>query len=109
MGKLEKTSCTFCGTHCGLEMEIENNQIINVRPDPDSPRTKGYCCRKGRTSKYFQHNPDRLNYPLKRVGSEFVRISWEQAFTEISEKLSKILDESGPRAVARVGSAGAAC
>lgn len=33
-------------------MEVENNKIISVRPDPDSPRTKGYCCRKGRTAKY---------------------------------------------------------
>ncbi|MBU3214682.1 molybdopterin-dependent oxidoreductase [Clostridium estertheticum] len=108
MNKLEKTSCAFCGSHCGLEMEIENNRIVNVRPDPDNPRTKGYCCRKGRSSKYFQNNTDRLNYPLKRVGKEFVRISWEQAFTEIAEKLCEILDKYGPRAVGNVGGAGAA-
>lgn len=108
MSKWEKTSCTFCGAHCGLEMEIENNRIINVRPDPDNPRTKNYCCRKGRASKYIQSNTDRLNYPLKRVNGDFVRITWEQALAEIGEKLRGIVDKHGPRAVASVGSAGAA-
>lgn len=46
MGVWKKTQCNFCALSCGLEMEVENNKIISVRPDPDSPRTKGYCCRK---------------------------------------------------------------
>jgi len=103
MKKWEKTACAMCSQSCGLEMEIENNRIINVRPDPDNPHTKNYCCRKGRAAKYFQHNVDRLNYPLKRVGKEFVRISWEQAFKEIAEKQKEIMQKHGPRATAVVG------
>lgn len=107
MSTWKKTTCTFCALHCGLEMEIEDNHIINVRPDPDNPRSKGYCCRKGRTSKYYQENADRLNYPLKRVGDGFERITWEQAIDEIALKLKGIVEKNGPRSVGFVGGAGA--
>lgn len=95
----------MCGISCGLEMEVENNKIVNVRPDKDSPRSKGYCCRKGRAAKYYVDNVDRLDYPLKRVGDEFVRISWDQAFKEIGEKANAVLKEHGPRSFALCGAA----
>lgn len=108
MGQWKKTECNFCAVSCGLEVEIEDNKIVNVRPDPDSPRSKGYCCRKGRTSKYFQDNGDRLDYPMKKVGDTFERISWEQAFQEIGDKARKILDDHGPRSLALIGGPGGA-
>ena len=105
MGVWKKTQCCMCGVSCGLELEVENNKIINARPDPDSPRSQGYCCRKGRAAKYFQDHGDRLNFPLKRVGDEYVRISWEQAYKEIAEKSNEILEKYGPRVFAYVGGA----
>ncbi len=105
MGVWKKTQCNFCGLSCGLEMEVENNKIVSVRPDPDSPRTHGYCCRKGRSAKYFTDHGDRLKYPMKRVGDHFERISWQQAYKEIAEKANKILDEHGPRSFSFLGGA----
>lgn len=103
MGEWKKTQCNMCVLSCGLEMEVEDGRIINVRPDKSSPRSHGYCCRKGRTAKFYQDNPDRLNYPLKKVGDQFERISWEQALSEIGEKARHIIDLHGPRAVGMVG------
>ncbi|MGM9591669.1 MAG: molybdopterin-dependent oxidoreductase [Oscillospiraceae bacterium] len=103
MGEWKKTQCHFCAVSCGLEMEIEDNKIINVRPDPDSPRSKGYCCRKGRSAKYYQDHGDRLDYPLKKVGDHFERISWEQAIEEIGAKARKILADHGPKSLAVIG------
>lgn len=108
MGEWKKTQCTFCEACCGLEMLVEDNHIIEVRPDPDSPRSKNYCCRKGRSSAKFQDNPDRLDYPLKKVGDHFERISWEQAYKEIGEKSRKIIKEYGPEAFFFVGVGNAA-
>jgi len=106
MGNWKKTQCNFCGLSCGLEMYVEDNKIVSVRPDKESPRTPDvYCCRKGRSSKYFQENTERLNYPLKRVGDHFERISWEQAIQEIAEKARAILDVHGPRCFAYCGGA----
>lgn len=103
MGEWKKTQCSFCAVGCGIEVEIENNKIINVRPDKDSPHSRGYCCRKGRTAKYFVDHGDRLLYPKKRVGDHYERISWEQAYKEITEKMNKILAEHGPRSLAFIG------
>lgn len=107
MSNWQKTSCTLCSSTCGLEVQVENNRIVRVRGDEDNPRSKGYCCRKGRSIQYFQHQKDRNLYPLKRVGdNEFIRISWDQALTEICERLRKIVDEHGPRAFACQGLGG---
>lgn len=106
MGDWKKTQCNMCGLSCGLEMEVKDNKIVNVRPDPDSPRTPNtYCCRKGRSSKYFQEHSERLNYPLKKVGDHFERISWEQAYREIAQKANAIIEEHGPKCFAYCGGA----
>ena len=105
MGEWKKTQCSICGVSCGLEVEVEDNKVVAVRPDPDSPRSHGYCCRKGRNSKYFVEHGDRLDYPMKKVNGKFERISWDQAISEIGEKLRAIVDEYGPRAVCGIGGA----
>ncbi len=105
MGQWKKTQCTMCVLSCGLEMEVENDRIVNVRPDPDSPRSHGYCCRKGRTAKLHVENPERIDYPMKRVGEHFERISWKQAFKEIAQRTNQIINAHGPRSVAYVGGA----
>lgn len=96
----KKTQCSFCAVSCGIEVQVEDGHIVNVRPDKDSPRSHGYCCRKGRSAKYFVDQPDRIEYPMKRVGDKFERISWEQAYREIAERTHQIVDEHGPRSVA---------
>ena len=103
MSEWKKTWCNLCAVTCGLEMEVEDNKIINVRPDPSSPRSNGYCCRKGRSAKYFVENRDRLEYPKKRVGDHYERISWEQAYKEIAEKANAIVEKYGPRSTAMLG------
>ncbi len=108
MSEWKKTLCNLCAMTCGLEMEIEDNRIINVRPDPDSPSSECYCCRKGRSAKYFVENSERILYPKKRVGDHYERISWEQAYAEIAEKANAIVKAHGPRSTALIGGGGGA-
>jgi len=96
----KKTACVLCGNGCGLEVQVEDNRIVKVRPDKDSPASEGYICRKGMNIAYHQHNADRLLYPLKKVGDKFERVSWDQAIGEIAEKLKGILKQYGPRSLA---------
>ena len=108
MSEWKKTLCNLCAMTCGLEMEIEDNRIINVRPDPNSPSSDCYCCRKGRSAKYFVENSERILYPKKRVGDHYERISWDQAYAEIAEKANAILKAHGPRSTALIGGGGGA-
>jgi anaerobic selenocysteine-containing dehydrogenase len=102
----KKTTCVMCAVCCGLEVKVENNRIVKVRPDKDSPISEGYVCRKGMNIAYHEHNADRLLYPMKKAGGKFERISWDQAIGEIAEKLKEILQEHGPRSLASVAGGG---
>ena len=102
----KKTACVLCGNTCGLEVQVENNRIVKVRPDKDNPSSQGYACRKGTNIAFHQHNADRVLYPLKKVGDKFERVSWDQAIDEIAEKLKVILEQYGPRSLASLVSFG---
>ena len=109
MGTIHKTGCVLCAQNCGLTVEVENNRIIKVKPDKSNARSEGYFCRKGMNIAYHQHNADRLKYPLKRVGSSFERISWDQAIDEIAAKLKSIISQHGPHCFAYMGGGGQGC
>lgn len=109
MAEWKKTGCALCAQNCGLELLIENNRITKVRGDKSNPRSKGYICRKGKNIAFFQHNEQRLKYPLKKVGDDFIRISWEQAINEIAARLQEIRTKYGPRSIAYMGGGGQSC
>lgn len=91
-------------------MLVEDNRVVDMRPSKygHGPYGIPYGCRKGRSTRYFQDHPGRLNHPLKKVNGEFVQISWEQAYREIGEKLRGIIDKRGPKsfAICDIGLAG---
>lgn len=103
MGEWKKGACVLCAQGCGLEMMVEDNQIIKIRGDKENPRSLGYCCRKGLSMAHHVHNDDRLAYPLKKVGDHHERISWEQALSEIAEKMLAIKEKHGGKAFAYMG------
>jgi anaerobic selenocysteine-containing dehydrogenase len=106
MSEWKKTSCVLCFNNCGLEVITEGSKILKVRGDRNNPRSQGYICRKGANVAYFQNNPERLKYPLKRVGSSFERVSWKQALDEIACKIKATVEDHGPRSVAYMGGGG---
>ncbi|MGZ3567534.1 MAG: molybdopterin-dependent oxidoreductase, partial [Thermodesulfobacteriota bacterium] len=109
MNEWQKTSCVLCFNNCGLEVMTEGSKIVKVRGDKENPRSEGYLCRKGANIAYFQNNPERLKFPLKRIGNQFQRISWGQALDEIAGKLKEIVGTHGPRSVAYMGGGGQGC
>jgi anaerobic selenocysteine-containing dehydrogenase len=109
MGEWKKTSCVLCAQNCGLEVEIENNKIVKVKGDKDNPRSQGYVCVKGINIALHHDHEGRLLYPLKKTSEGFVRISWETAFAEISEKLKSIVAAHGPKSYVYMGGGGQGC
>ncbi|MCI4626393.1 MAG: molybdopterin-dependent oxidoreductase [Candidatus Magnetoovum sp. WYHC-5] len=73
---------------------VEDGRVIKVRGDADSPISRGWMCVKGINSSNIANHPQRLTVPLKRTGGRgsgsFKKLSWEAAFTEITEKLSAL-------------------
>lgn len=103
MGIWHKTGCVLCAQNCGLEVFVEDNRMIRVRPDKSNPRSQGYACRKGLNVIYHQYPADRLTEPLRRVGDGFESISWERAIDEIASKMRQVIDQYGARSLAYMG------
>ena len=70
-----------------------------------SPVNEGKLCLKGYSGLSYNFSKERLKYPLIKRNGEFVRVSWEAALTETSNRLKKIIREYGPDSVAFQSSA----
>jgi len=92
-----------CPDTCSLLINVENGVGSRLRGNPDHPVTRGFLC--GKVARYLEreYSPDRLLYPLRRVGGKgegrFERISWDEALEEIAGRLKGISAEFGPEAI----------
>jgi len=66
MKQWHKTGCVLCAQNCGLDILVENDRMVKVRPDKSNVRSRGYVCRKGMNVLYHQYPKDRITQPLKR-------------------------------------------
>lgn len=99
-----KTTCTYCGCGCQLELNVSNNQVTGVKPCDGGPN-KGALCSKGRFGYDFINHPDRLKKPLIRRNGKFEEVHWDEAFDYCSTRLVEILAKYGPDAVGGLSSA----
>ena len=85
------TFCRICEALCGLEVDVENNRVVAIRPDDRHVATEGFGCMKGLKQHKLFGSGDRVKYPMKRVGSEWRRVSWDDALDEIGAKVKAIV------------------
>ncbi|HYG32258.1 MAG TPA: molybdopterin oxidoreductase family protein [Methylophilaceae bacterium] len=92
-----------CPDTCSMVYEVQDGKLIGVRGNPDHPMTRGGLCVKLRDYEKRHYHPDRLLYPMKRVGpkgsKQFERISWDEALDEIVNRWQSLIAEYGPRAI----------
>ncbi len=92
-----------CPDTCSMIFEIEDDKLVGVRGNPDHPMTRGSLCVKLNDYEKRHHHPDRLLYPLKRIGpkgsKQFKRISWDEALSEITDRWKAIIADAGPHAI----------
>jgi anaerobic selenocysteine-containing dehydrogenase len=84
---------------------IQDGRVIEVLGDPKHPITRGIICRKVMEYPGRIYGPERLLYPMKRVGpkgaADFERISWEEAISTIAGRFAQIRDRHGPGTILR--------
>lgn len=90
---VKKSVCHLCLGSCGVELTIKDNNIVKVMPDYSNPVSQGYVCEKAQMIMQYQLSADKIETPLKKVGDQFVSVSWDQAIDEIVEKL-KLIDRT---------------
>ena len=102
------SSCTVnCGSRCLLRLHVKDDTVYWVESDTTGDDVYGNhqvrACLRGRSIRRRMNHPDRLKYPMKRVGKrgegKFERISWDEALDTISDNLRRILKDYGNEAV----------
>jgi formate dehydrogenase major subunit len=102
---IKKNICTHCSVGCTVTAEVQNGVWTGQEPSWSSPINRGTHCAKGAAIREIVHGDRRLKYPLKLVDGEWQRLSWEQAITEIGDKMAEIRETSGADAMYMLGSA----
>ncbi len=105
--EVRKGNCHYCGYLCGFDVTLEDGRVVGLEPDPTRypyDRSVAGRCRRWRMNIDDLDAPDRLNFPLKRVGTRgsgrFERISWDEALDDIAMRLDALRAEHGGRTLA---------
>ncbi len=101
MPQLIPTVCGMCDARCGVVAYVVGDRLYKLEGNYRHSQSQGRICARGSAGVKLLYDPDRLKYPLKRVGDQlYDQISWEQAFREIGQKLAEIKEKDGPQALA---------
>lgn len=96
-----------CGSRCALRLHVRDDEVVYVETDNTGDDRYGdhqvRACLRGRSIRRRINHPDRLNYPMKRVGKrgegKFVRISWQEALDTLADRLKSVVAQDGNEAV----------
>jgi len=97
------TLCEMCVNKCAAFAKVENGVVTKLDPNPHFPKSKNMLCPRGVAGIHALYDPDRLKYPLVRIGKrgdgKYKRVTWDEAYeailngTDTFKGLKTILDE----------------
>jgi anaerobic dimethyl sulfoxide reductase subunit A len=102
----EEVVNTVCSSHCGgaclLKVHVKDGVIRRIETDDgEEPQLRG--CLRGRAYRQRVYDPDRVLYPMKRVGDrgegKFARVSWDEALGTVASELKRVRDTYGPASI----------
>lgn len=96
-----KTSCAICGPRCQADAYVEDGKLVSVEGSRQADEREGRLCAKGMAARQYLYNEERILYPMKRTGKKgegkFERITWDEAYDMIAEKLLAVREKYGAR------------
>jgi anaerobic selenocysteine-containing dehydrogenase len=92
-----------CHEGCGVLLYVKDGKLVKVEGDPDVQSSQGRLCPRCVALPQVVYHPDRLLYPLKRIGNRgdnrWERITWSEAYDTITQKLGDIRQQYGAESV----------
>ena len=99
---IKKGLCGICPSGCGIEITLKDEKLHRIKPMQGHPL--GIVCTRGVHAEEVIYSPDRLRFPMKRIGNrregKLERISWEEAFELSAHLIKEVVEKYGPEAVA---------
>ena len=99
-------------TGCGIKTYVNSNgELVRVEGDENHPITNGRLCVRCLTIRDYVYNPDRVLYPMKRAREDrgknkWERITWDEAFDTIAEKVAYYKENYGAESILMQGGTG---
>lgn len=88
------TSCGMCVNKCGVIARVRDGVIFKLDPNPNFVKSRAMLCARGNSGTKVVYDPDRLKYPLIRVGKrgegKWRRASWEEALDLVAKNMNEI-------------------
>ena len=100
MIKTFHTACPRnCYSTCSFIVKVKDETILSIDPQKLNKATSEGPCLKGLSYKERAHSKDRILYPLRKKNGKFIRITWEEALNEITEKLIHYKTQFGSHSI----------
>lgn len=101
MAELQKhyQTCVLCEARCGVVIEHDGVKVKSIRGDQEDPFSQGYICPKAVALQDLHEDADRLRKPVKKVGGQWVEISWNEALDTVADKLKGVQKRHGNNAL----------
>lgn len=97
-----------CPGRCPLELHLRDGELARVSANKAAP-----ACHRGLSMRAWANSPDRLMWPLQRVGprgsAQFERVTWDEALDEIADQLARIRREHGSESIYLAYTTGQSC
>ena len=89
--------CGQCPSHCAIVGYLDRDHLYKVEGQPNSIRNEGKICAKGQAAAQAVYDPDRILFPMRRVGKrgegKWQKISWDTALKDLATRLKKFRDQ----------------
>jgi len=102
--KTVRTTCTYCGVGCQLDVSVINGEIKGIQAPETAEVNEGHTCLKGRFAFQFYNHPDRLKEPMIKRNGKFEVVNWDDAYDFIAAKLIEIKNKYGVDAIGGISS-----
>jgi len=101
--KIVPTLCEMCVWRCGVRAKVKDGRVVKLEGNPLHPHSKGRLCARGQSGIMAAYDPDRIKFPLVRVGTrgegKFRRASWDEALDITAQRMLEIKQKYGPEAM----------
>lgn len=98
------SSCEMCRNQCPIAVKVKEGYVYKIEGHPKDTAFGGVICGRGNAGPSLLYDPQRIKKPMIRTGErgegKFKEVSWDEAYTYISDKLYNVLDQYGPESIA---------
>ncbi len=103
-GVKSQNFCEMCFWNCGVNVYTRGNKIHKLEGNRLNPNNRGHLCAKGNAGIQSTYDPQRIQSPLIRVGKrgegKFKKVSWDEAYDYVYQKLNPVIKKYGAKSLA---------